>query len=33
MRRTWLFLTRMTILATAFGAVACLVAFARRSGY
>jgi hypothetical protein len=33
MRRIWLFLSRITIFATAFGVVACLVAFARRSGF
>lgn len=32
MRKAWLFLSRMTILLTAFGAAAGLVAFARRSG-
>jgi hypothetical protein len=32
MRRTWLFLSRMAILATTFGAVLGLVALARRTG-
>lgn len=32
MRRAWLFLSRMAILATGFGVVAGLIAFARRSG-
>lgn len=32
MKRVWLFLSRMTILVTAFGAAAGLIAFARRSG-
>jgi hypothetical protein len=32
MRRAWLFLTRTAILATAFGAVVCLVILARRAG-
>lgn len=33
MRRTWLFLSRMTILATALGAAAALATIARRSGF